>query len=44
MIALGLDYKKIFLKLKKIHFQKSILTQESFSSNLMAASTDLHGA
>ena len=44
MIALGLDIarfcKKKF-KLKNTHFQKSILTQEGFSSNLRASSTTL---
>ena len=44
MIALGLDFiyimclQKMFLN---SHFQKSISTQEGFSSNLMASSTTL---
>ena len=51
MIALGLDYifinlvysvcKKKFETQKNTHFQKSISTQEGFSSNLMASSTAL---
>ena len=45
MIALGLDYIAyiIIVSAKKIpkntHFQKSISTQEGFSSNSMASST-----
>ena len=46
MIALGLDYIIIcFLKLKKYSLSESTLTQEGYSSNLMASSTalQLHG-
>ena len=43
VIALGLDilFAKKILKLKNTHFQKSILTQEGFSSNLKVSSTTL---